>query len=83
MRGEFCSIYSHLDHHTGTEVPKGGKGGVILSPMLWNGDRAEVTLTAVEVSAHQPVNLLFAQHELLLSTVSALQINLAVTVTGG
>lgn len=84
MKGEFCSIYPHLDHHTGTEVPQGGKGGAVLSPTLWNSNRNELKwpLTAAEVSAHWPVNSRFTQYNLLLSAVTALQINLTVTVTG-
>lgn len=85
MKGEFWSIYPHLDHHTGTEVPRGGKGGAVLSPTLSNSNRCELKwpLTAAEVSAHWPVNPRLAQYNLLLSAVTALQINLSVTVTGG
>lgn len=36
------SIYSHLDHHTSTEVPKGGKERITLSLTLWNSYRAKL-----------------------------------------
>lgn len=81
VSGEFCTIYSSYRYRSARGREKRNNSFLYIVEQLQI--EVEVTLTAVEVSAHWPVHLLFAQHNLLLSTVSALQLNLAATVIGG